>query len=202
MASLVRPDWWGHRVVDLRRGPNSLNIYLCYPPLSKVLTTLPFVILFPFWLSLTFSAVILFPAKYATRQARAGAEPPELLSVCSQLSLKQMVLRVCGRTPFVSVLHSGSGRDVHSGWSAAQALLDKKTKWKTEGLVTVPGERRHRQKAVQEQSEQPHYHISCRYFPISALSISVQARWHTVPLCDWVWSQSPSELVGELNSQV
>lgn len=57
-----------------------------------------------------------------------------------------MLLRVCGRTPFVFVLHGGSGCDVHSGWSAAQALLDKRTLRNTEGLVIVPGEWRHRGK--------------------------------------------------------
>lgn len=89
-----------------------------------------------------------------------------ICSLCEQL--KSSICAGCG----------WSSCDVHSVGLVTPALLGNH---KLEGPGPDPGE---------QEGEQPHYHISCRYFPISSLSISPLLSWCSEPFTDWAPSHS------------
>lgn len=133
------------------------------------------------------------------------AQSHRLVLLCSQLlqvCVKKMGLQACGDT-LMSMCASVRAA-VMFIW-VHQWLWPY---WKTNRLTRPsPQERDKRGKGswnVQselDQNEQPHYHISCCYFPISSLSISLQASWRTVPLSDWSWCHFLSNFCQDFTTQ-
>lgn len=88
--------------------------------------------------------------------------------------------------------------------TSSSSLIRKPLDWRTQTRPPKVGKVREGGWVVwpeTDQSKQPHYHISCCYFPISSLSISLQASWRTVPFTDWAWSHFPSKFCRDFTTQ-